>query len=101
MDTTILRWTAEACVNFLSAQLAADWTARVAALDMTVAEVVAHIGNCLAWYAHDLAAGPAPLSTMTIEVKADSPARDLLATLTAGTTMLRAVIDSAGKSDRG
>ncbi|GLY67025.1 maleylpyruvate isomerase N-terminal domain-containing protein [Amycolatopsis taiwanensis] len=100
-NATILRRTAQACTAFLSEHLDADWTARVEVMGMTVAEVVAHIGNCLTWYAHDLAAGPAELSTLELEVKADSPLRDLVATLATGARVLGAVVATTRETERG
>jgi uncharacterized protein (TIGR03083 family) len=101
MDTRILLRTARACCAFLSARLDADWSARVDVMDMTVAQVVAHIGTAFVWYAHELAAGPVELSTLAIEVKANTSPGDLVTTVATGAKVLGAVVAAAGAGDRG
>ncbi|TNC22467.1 maleylpyruvate isomerase N-terminal domain-containing protein [Amycolatopsis alkalitolerans] len=101
MDANVLLSTAEVCAEFLSGHLDGDWTAPAPDLEMTVAQVVAHIGDCLHWYAYDLAAGPTELSTMDARVRPESPPAELLVTLGTTAKVLAAVVATSAPEARG
>ncbi|MTD55333.1 maleylpyruvate isomerase N-terminal domain-containing protein [Amycolatopsis pithecellobii] len=101
MDAKILLSTAEVCAGFLSGHLDRDWAAKVPDLDMTVAEVVAHTGDCMHWYAYDLAAGPTELSTMDIKTRPESAPAELLVTLGTTAKVLAAVLHTTAPEARG
>ncbi|WP_115944693.1 maleylpyruvate isomerase N-terminal domain-containing protein [Amycolatopsis thermalba] len=101
MDANVLLTTAETCTEFLSGQLERDWSVPVPEMDLTVAGVVAHISDCLHWYAYDLTAGPVELSTMESHVRAGSPPAELLVTLGTTAKVLAAVVATSGPEARG
>jgi hypothetical protein len=68
---------------------------------MSVAEVVAHIGETLLWYAADLAARGPELAVMDARVTADASPQQLLTGLTAFAEVLAAVIEAAPPGARG
>lgn len=70
-------------------------------LEFTVAGVVAHATETGLWYAIDLTAGGADLTTVEHRVKPDSPAEQLLATLVVYGNLLARVLDCAAPTDRG
>ncbi|WP_236794107.1 maleylpyruvate isomerase N-terminal domain-containing protein [Amycolatopsis sp. GM8] len=101
MDAKILLSSAQVCAEFLSGHLGGDWAAKVPDLEQTVAEVVAHISDCVHWYAYDLAAGPTELSTMDIRTKPESAPAELLVTLGTTAKVLAAVLHSSAPDARG
>ncbi|WP_158888917.1 maleylpyruvate isomerase N-terminal domain-containing protein [Amycolatopsis anabasis] len=101
MDAATLRRAAAECTGFLLEHAEADWTRDIPELEMTVAEVVAHIGNTFVWYPQDLVAGPTELSTLDIKVRPDASARELIATVSAGASVLALVIAGTPQDTRG
>lgn len=101
MDAKILLNTAEVCAGFLSGRLGGDWTAKVPDLDLTVAEVVAHISDCMHWYAYDLTAGVTELSTMDIKTRPSAAPAELLVTLGTTAKVLAAVVHTTAPEARG
>jgi len=101
MDAKVLLTTAETCAEFLSAHLEGDWTAPVPDSDRTVAEIVAHIGDCLHWYSFDLAGGPVELSTMDAKIKPDAAPAELVVTLGTTAKVLAAMVATSSEDDRG
>ncbi|RJL23080.1 hypothetical protein D5H75_33895 [Bailinhaonella thermotolerans] len=99
--STVLR-TAGECARFLHSISDRAWTTvPIPGLDWTVAQVVAHIGECLLWYSTDLVAGDEELSTMDMSVRPESAPADLVATLNSFATVLARVIDGAPPQVRG
>jgi len=78
-----------------------DWTRQAAHVDWTVAKTVAHIAESLLWYATDMAAGPAELSSMDMTVPFDKSPAELLRTLRTFAVVLARVLDAAEPEDRG
>ncbi|GAB3563973.1 hypothetical protein GCM10027445_07040 [Amycolatopsis endophytica] len=101
MDANVLLSTAETCAEFLSGHLERDWSAPVPELDLTVAGVVAHISDCLHWYAYDLTAGPVELATMESHVRPGSAPAELLVTLGTTAKVLAAVVATSAPEARG
>ena len=101
MDAKVLLTTAEVCAEFLSGHLDGDWTAPVPDLEMNVAQVVAHIGDCIHWYSYDLAAGPVELSTMEATVRPESAPAELVVTLGTMAKVLAAVVATSSDDARG
>lgn len=85
---------AERCAAFLAGVVDRDWAAVVPGMDWTVARTVAHVSDCLLWYATDLAAGPVELSTAEVGVRPDSSPADLVRTLRSFAAVLAAVVDA-------
>ncbi|WP_020418113.1 maleylpyruvate isomerase N-terminal domain-containing protein [Amycolatopsis sp. ATCC 39116] len=101
MDANALLSTAQECAEFLSGQLHRDWSAAIPEMDMTVAQVVAHIADCVHWYSYDLAAGPVELSTMESKVRPESEPAELVVTLGTTAKVLAAVVATSSPDARG
>ncbi|MCP2170308.1 maleylpyruvate isomerase N-terminal domain-containing protein [Goodfellowiella coeruleoviolacea] len=101
MRGTDVRHAAERATGFLTTTLDRDWSAPIPGLDMSVAEVVAHVGDCLLWYPFDLTAGRTELSTVELEVRRDSGPADLVTTLGALARVLASVVDGSAEQARG
>jgi uncharacterized protein (TIGR03083 family) len=101
MDADDLTSAVAECAVFLEGRVDADWQAPVPDMDWTVAQVVAHVSDCLMWYANDFAAGPRQLSTMDLRVRPESPPVDLVATLRTSAWVLARVVDGAPPEARG
>jgi uncharacterized protein (TIGR03083 family) len=96
-----VRNAAAACTGLLSGGAGRDWSVRAGALDMTVAEVVAHTAQVLHRYAVDLAGGPADLGVLELTVRADRPPATLVAAVRAAAFLLAATIDACDDDARG
>lgn len=93
---------AEASRDFLLPMTGRDWAAiSPPGMDWTVAKTVAHIAECLTWYANDLAAGDRELSTVEIQVRPETSPPDLVATLSTWATVLAGVVDTVPAGARG
>lgn len=92
---------AERCAAFLDGVVDRDWTAAVPGMEWTVAQTVAHVSDCLLWYATDLAGGPTELSTAQVGVRPDSSPADLVRTLRSFAKVLAAVVDASPGAARG
>ncbi|GAA1848314.1 hypothetical protein GCM10009836_30010 [Pseudonocardia ailaonensis] len=104
MRSDDVRTAAEACTGFLGGAVGRDWSARAGTLDMSVAEVVAHVAAALYWYAADLAGGPEggpEREALDLTVRADRPPEVLLATVGSAATVLAAVVDASPDDIRG
>ncbi|MFJ6672345.1 maleylpyruvate isomerase N-terminal domain-containing protein [Actinosynnema sp. NPDC091369] len=92
---------AERCAAFLEGVADRDWAVVVPGMDWTVAQTVAHVSDCLLWYATDIAAGPAELSTTEVRVRPDSSPADLARTLRSSGKLLAAVVDATPAGELG
>jgi hypothetical protein len=78
-----------------------DGEADIPVMGMPVAGVAQHLVSCLAWYAHDLAAGPDEASPADLVPR---PAADLATvsrSIGAWGEVLARTVDAAGPTDRG
>ena len=101
LDGSSVLGAASVCTSALAPHTTADWTAAVPDLEMTVAEVVAHAAEACLWYAIDLAAGGADLTTVEHRVKPEEEPELLLATMTAYAKVGAATIDATPSGSRG
>jgi uncharacterized protein (TIGR03083 family) len=101
VDTADLRTAAAACADYLRAWVAADWTVPIPAMDWTVGQAVAHIGDGLLWYATDFVGGPVELSTMDLAVRPVASPSDLVRTLETFAEVLARALDGAVPGDVG
>jgi uncharacterized protein (TIGR03083 family) len=101
MDATDVRDAAEQCARFLDAAVNADWSAPIPDMEWSVAQAVAHAAEGPLWYAFDLSAGEAEVTTMDLRVKPDSPPTQLVATLVAAARVVASVIETSPPSRRG
>ncbi|WP_033437611.1 maleylpyruvate isomerase N-terminal domain-containing protein [Saccharothrix sp. NRRL B-16314] len=92
---------AELCGAFLGEVVDRDWTVVVPGMDWTAAKTVAHVADCLLWYATDITAGPVELSTADVVVRPDSSPADLVRTVRAFASVLAAVVDAAPADELG
>jgi uncharacterized protein (TIGR03083 family) len=98
MDATDVRAVAEQCARFLDAAVNADWSAPIPDMEWSVAQAVAHAAEGPLWYAFDLSAGEAEVTTMDLRVKPDSPPPQLVATLVAAARVVASVIEASPPS---
>ncbi len=89
------------CADFLGAATDADWSVGVPDLDLSVAEVVAHVTEGCLWYAIDLSAGGNELHLVEHRVKTDGSNGDLVDTLATYARVVAAVIEVSSDSARG
>ncbi|SNS37597.1 Mycothiol maleylpyruvate isomerase N-terminal domain-containing protein [Geodermatophilus pulveris] len=78
-----------------------DGAAEVPALGTSVAGVVAHVAGSLAWYAHDLVAGPAEVSAADQVRRPGADLPTLVADLGAWGEVLARVVDASPPDERG
>lgn len=100
MDGDDVRQAAAACRALLATAVDRDWTAPAHGVDMSVAQVVAHTGETLLWYATDLAAAGPEVAVMDARVVADAPPPQLLIGLTAFAEVLAAVVEASPPATR-
>lgn len=101
VDAAHIRRAGDLCSAFLDEQLDVDWTRRVPDLDLSIAEVVAHMAESCLWYAIDLAAGGADLDPVEHRVDPTGNPVALVATLRAHASVVAAVVESAPETARG
>ncbi|MEV4165330.1 maleylpyruvate isomerase N-terminal domain-containing protein [Nonomuraea dietziae] len=102
MDAAIILRTADECGSYLRSVADQKWAeTQIPGMDRTVAGIVAHIGDCLIWYATDLVAGDRELSTMEMRVRPESEPEDLIATLDAFAAVLAHVVAGTSPEARG
>ncbi|WP_345378130.1 maleylpyruvate isomerase N-terminal domain-containing protein [Pseudonocardia yuanmonensis] len=101
MRSDEVRSAAAACTGLLGGALERDWSARAGTLDMTVAQVVAHVAQVLHFYAADLAGGPAEIDALELRVHADRPPATLVAAVRAAAFLLAATIEASDDDARG
>ena len=66
MDATDVLDAAAQCERFLAGAVDADWGAPIPDMDWSVAQAVAHAAEAPLWYAFDLSAGGAGMTTMDL-----------------------------------
>ena len=101
VDASVVLETAAVCADFLQGHADQDWGVVVPDLDMSVAQVVAHIADGCLWYAIDLAAGGKDLRAAEHGVKADAGASELVDALETYANVVASVVASASASARG
>ncbi|HWO64286.1 MAG TPA: maleylpyruvate isomerase N-terminal domain-containing protein [Umezawaea sp.] len=101
MDTTDLRAVAAECAEFLGGAEASDWTVTIPGMEWSVSKAVAHISDCLLWYATDFVAGPDELTTMDLAVRPAAPPSALVRTLRMAAEVLARTVDGSAPGDRG
>jgi hypothetical protein len=88
MAATDVLAAAEQCARFLASTVIADRTAWIPDMDWSVAQAVAHAAEAPLWYAFDLTADSAELTTLEVRVKPESAPADLVATLVTAARVL-------------
>jgi hypothetical protein len=78
-----------------------DAAAPVPAMDADVRGVVTHVGSCLAFYAHDLVAGPRAVTAVDVVGRADADLGGLTASPRAWGEVLARVVDAVPPGERG
>ncbi len=101
MDGAAVLRAVDECESVLGPAVDRDWTRQAANVDWSVAKTVAHIAESLLWYASDMAAGPAELSSMDLTVPVDKAPAELLRTVRTFGVVLARVLDAAAPEDRG
>ena len=101
VDGSNLRQSARTCTTFLTSALDGSWDSPIPEMDWTVSQVVAHVAEVLLWYSFDLSAGPRELNPMDMTVRPTENPENLIATLTAGATLLGHVVDGIQPGQRG
>ena len=101
MDGSSLRQSGRASTSFLTSALDLDWDGPIPDMTWSVRKVVAHISEVLLWYSTDLSAGTSELSTMDVTVRSAEKPEQLIATITAFSSMLGHVVDDVAPGERG
>ncbi|MBN9110540.1 MAG: hypothetical protein J0I34_17395 [Pseudonocardia sp.] len=101
MDADDVRQAAAASRALLEHAERRDWSVAAHGVDMTVAEVVAHVGATLLGFAADLAAGGATLDALHTRFDPGAPPGALVAGVVAGSEVLGAVVAASPPEARG
>ncbi|MDP4500984.1 hypothetical protein Q9G87_03335 [Nonomuraea sp. G32] len=102
MDGSLVLQTAAECERFLRSVADRSWAETpIPGMDWTAARAMAHVSDCLLWYATDLAAGEQELSTTEIHVRPESKPDDLITTMTTHATILARIVDATAPGTRG
>jgi hypothetical protein len=78
-----------------------DGEAAVPVMGMSVAAVAQHLVSCLAWYAHDLAAGADEVSPADLVARPEAPLATAVSSVGAWGEVLGRTVDAAEPTDRG
>jgi hypothetical protein len=78
-----------------------DAATPVPAMDADAGRVVAHVAGCLAFYAHDLVAGPDDAAGLDVVRRPDAGLDVLVVSLGAWAEVLARVVDAAPAGERG
>jgi hypothetical protein len=78
-----------------------DGEAAVPVMGGSVTDVAQHLVSCLAWYAHDLAAGPGEVSPADLVPRGEASLATVAASVSAWGEVLARTVDAAGPADRG
>jgi hypothetical protein len=78
-----------------------DGAAAVPVMGTSVTAVAQHLVSCLAWYAHDLAAGPDEVSAADLLARPAADLRTVSRGVGAWGEVLARTVDAAGPADRG
>ncbi|SDH37272.1 maleylpyruvate isomerase N-terminal domain-containing protein [Pseudonocardia oroxyli] len=101
MHSDDVRAAAAACTGLLRGAVGRDWSVRAGDLDMTVAQVVAHVGESLLFYAADLVGGPVLNDALEVRVRPDRPPAALLGIVGTGAEVLASTVESCDDEVRG
>lgn len=101
MDADDVRHAAAASRALLEHATERDWSGAARGVDMTVAGVVAHVGETLLGFAADLAAGGSPVTVLQTRLAPDAAPADLLAATTVCAEVLAAVVETTPPETRG
>jgi len=96
-----VRLCGEHCRSFLAPHVDKDWQQRPDDIDMSVAELVAHVARAILWYAIDLSAGAPDLVAADPQVKADESNHEILRALATSVHIRALVVHAAPESARG
>jgi hypothetical protein len=78
-----------------------DGDAAVPVMGSSVTAVAQHLVSCLAWYAHDLAAGADEVSPADLVARPEAPLATVVRSVGAWGEVLARTVDAAGPADRG
>jgi uncharacterized protein (TIGR03083 family) len=101
MRSDDVRAAAAACTGLLAGAVGRDWSVPAGELEMSVAEVVAHVGESLLFYAADLVGGRELNDALVVRVRADRAPAALLALVRTGATVLAATVEECDEEVRG
>ena len=101
LDGAAVRDVLSECVALLSSATDRDWNVQVPGLELTVAQVVAHVADTCLWYAIDLAAAGADLKIVEHKVSPAGTPAELVEAMRTYATIVAAVIDSTSPDARG
>jgi hypothetical protein len=99
LDGTAVRGAVTALCDLLGR--VPDGTAAVPVMGTSVTAVAQHLVSCLAWYAHDLAAGPDEVSSADLVACPAAYLRTVSRGVGAWGEVLARTVDAAGPADRG
>ena len=95
LDGAAVREVLGECVVLLSGETDRDWNVQVPGLELTVAQVVAHVADTCLWYAIDLAAAGADLKIVEHKLNPAGTPAELVEAMRTYATIVAAVIDAA------
>ncbi|MCE9622654.1 MAG: maleylpyruvate isomerase N-terminal domain-containing protein [Actinomycetia bacterium] len=101
LDGAAVREVLRDCIALLASTTDRDWNTNVPGLDLTVAQVVAHIADTCLWYAIDLAAAGSDLKIVEHKVNPSGAPADLVEAMRTYATIVASVIDSTPPDVRG
>lgn len=101
VDGAILRSAVEHCGEFLRSRLGGDWARRGELVELSAAELVAHVAETLIWYQGDLLAGETELSVAEVRVPATGAAPDLVRAVETHGRLLALLVDAVPEGTRG
>ncbi|AEA26684.1 hypothetical protein Psed_4531 [Pseudonocardia dioxanivorans CB1190] len=101
MDADDVRQAAAASATLLEPAAERDWSVAASGVDMSVAGVVAHVGQTLLQFAADLAAGGSPVAALHVRLDPAVPAAELLATTAVCAEVLACVVETMPPEVRG
>ncbi len=101
LDGAAVREVLRECIAQLADATDRDWKVQVSGLELTVAQVVAHVADTCLWYAIDLAAAGTDLKIIEHKVNPAGAPADLLDAMRTYATIVASVIDSTSPDVRG
>lgn len=101
MDATDVLAVAEQSAQFSAPAVAADWAAPIPDMEWSVAQGIAHAAEAPLWYAFDLTAGGADLTTLELRVTPEHAPATLVAALVTAARVLAPVLAFSSPDARG